>query len=43
MVSQPPERAAVDLKASADAFSAFYESEYRNVVALAYALTGGRR
>ena len=40
MVGQPPEREAVDLKASADAFSAFYASEYRNVVALAYALTG---
>ena len=40
MVGQPRQRETVDLKASADAFSAFYESEYRNVVALAYALTG---
>jgi RNA polymerase sigma-70 factor, ECF subfamily len=40
VVDHPRERQAVDLKASADAFSAFYASEYRNVVALAYALTG---
>ena len=39
-MDQPRERQTVDLKASADAFSAFYASEYRNVVALAYALTG---
>jgi RNA polymerase sigma-70 factor (ECF subfamily) len=40
VVGQARERESVDLKAPTDAFAAFYGSEYRNVVALAYALTG---
>jgi RNA polymerase sigma-70 factor, ECF subfamily len=40
VVGQDGEREVADVRGSPLAFAAFYESEYRNVVALAYALTG---
>jgi RNA polymerase sigma-70 factor, ECF subfamily len=40
VVGHAHERESIDLEAPTDAFAAFYQREYRNVVALAYALTG---
>ena len=40
VVGHARERESIDLGALTETFAAFYQREYRNVVALAYALTG---